>query len=224
MRRPHLLLSLIVLAFALTSCFEIIEEVDLKANGTGTYEYTLNASQSKTRLEQVMRMDSINGYRVPKRDELEEPLAKLMAQAKAVPGISNVQKVEDFDNFIFSFSCDFDDIDALNRLVKRIREETKDKRTDIPYEHFTYDEATGRYFRNGAYHISGDLDRMNEADRLIFDGATFTSIFRSDRPIETFSNAAARLSPSKTALMLRLPVIDLMKERANMGNTIQLSQ
>lgn len=216
------ILLLATLVLSLSSCFEIIEEVELHADGSGNYEYTLNLSQSRTKLDQIMRMDSINGYKVPQQDDLKKPLSELISKAQDTDGISNVNKVEDFQNYIFSFSCDFADVDALNRLVAEMRRSNNDKRTDIPDVHFSYDATARQYVRTGDYSIGGDFSKMNDADRVIFDGATFTSIFRSDIELTSFSNNNSRLSPNKKALMLRMDVLDLIHKRANMGNTIQL--
>jgi len=217
----HVFLSVFLLV-SLSSCFEIIEEVELKDNGSGSYEYTLNVSQSRTKLDQIMRLDSINGYKVPQKSDLKRPLEELIAKSKEIVGISNVAKVEDFENYIFSFSCDFKDIDALNRLVAELRRSSNDKRTDIPEIHFSYDPKSKRYIRNGNYSIQADFGKMKEADKVIFDGATFTSIFRSETELGSFSNDNARISPNKKALMLRMDVLDLVHERVSMGNTIQL--
>ncbi len=215
---------IVSLLFSLTSCFEIIEEVALNADGSGSYEYTLNVSQSRTKLDQIMRMDSINGYKVPQKTDLKEPLQELITKARSIDGISNVGKVEDFENYIFSFSCDFRNVEALNKLVAELRRANNDKRTDIPDVHFSYDAGAKRYVRNGNYSIKADLGKMKATDKVIFDGATFTSIFRSDAELTSFSNIKAKISPNKKALMLRMDVLDLINEKASMGNTIQLQQ
>lgn len=220
MKVPSLLL--ILLCISLSSCFEIIEEVDLNADGSGHYEYTINMSQSRNKLDQIMRLDSINGYRVPKKSELKKPMEELIVKANAVSGISNASKSEDLDNYIVSFECDFQDIDALNRLVTELRKGNKDLRSDIPEEHFSYSPSSKRYVRNGDYSIQADFAKVKEADKVIFDGATFTSIFRSDSELTSFSNSNAKLSPNKKALMLRMQVMDLINEKISMGNTIQL--
>ena len=219
--KVHVIFILAII-ISLTSCFEIIEEVALNSDGSGSYEYTLNVSQSRTKLDQIMRMDSINGYKVPQKTDLKEPLQKLITKAQSINGISNVGKIEDFDNYIFSFTCDFKNIESLNRLVAELRRASNDTRTDIPDIHFSYDALSKRYVRNGNYSIKGDLGKMKDADKVIFDGATFTSIFRSDAELTSFSNNNAKISPNKKALMLRIDVLDLINEKTSMGNTIQL--
>ena len=57
---------LIGLLLLLSSCFDIVEEIDLNENGSGTYGITLNLSQSKIRLSSIMLLDSSQGYKVPK--------------------------------------------------------------------------------------------------------------------------------------------------------------
>jgi hypothetical protein len=213
---------ILTLLVSLTSCFEIIEEVALNSDGSGSYEYTLNVSQSRTKLDQIMRMDSINGYKVPQKADLKEPLQELIAKAESTDGISNVSKVEDFENYIFSFSCEFKNIESLNTLVAELRRASNDKRTDIPDVHFSYNSGAKRYVRNGDYSIRGDFGKMKDTDKVIFDGATFTSIFRSDAELTSFSNNNAKISPNKKALMIRMNVLDLINEKVSMGNTIQL--
>ena len=60
-------ISFFLVFFSFTSCFEIVEEVTLKKDGSGEMSFSINLSQSKTKLNSIMLMDSINGYKVPKK-------------------------------------------------------------------------------------------------------------------------------------------------------------
>lgn len=57
----YLLSIFILLCFS--SCFQVIEEINLTKAGSGTVNLTLNLSASKTKVASVMLMDSIQGYR-----------------------------------------------------------------------------------------------------------------------------------------------------------------
>lgn len=71
---------LIISFLSITSCFEIIEEIDLKSDGTGTMTYTLNLSKSKSKLASIMLLDSINGYKVPSRADIQKGLEDIVSE------------------------------------------------------------------------------------------------------------------------------------------------
>ena len=45
----------------LSSCFQIIEEITMRNDGTGDVLLTINLSQSKTKVATVMLLDSVQG-------------------------------------------------------------------------------------------------------------------------------------------------------------------
>ena len=214
--------ALFTLALTLTSCFEVIEEFDLSADGSGSYEYTLNMSQSRTRLDQTMLLDSINGHKVPQKEDLKKPISELESRATAAKGISGIQVNEDYENYIFSFKCEFSSVSALNALVNSIQKDNKEVPGNQVLEHFTYDSSTGVFKRNGSYSLKDMYSQMRKTDRAVLEGATFTSIFRTEKEISSYSNQQSKISPSKKALMLKIGVMDMVSGDQNMGNEIQI--
>ncbi len=129
----------------LSSCFEIIEEINLNEDGSGTFVFTINLSQSKTKLASIMLMDSINNYSVPDRSEVELQMNKFLDFAKNVEGINDIEDTRDFDNFIFSIKCSFDNLATLNLLVSKIKAQYKvDPKINPDNTHFVYD-AESKY-------------------------------------------------------------------------------
>lgn len=61
--------------FLLTGCFEVREEVDLHADGSGRVTFTLNLTESKSNVANYMRLGTFNGQEVPTRQEIEEEIA-----------------------------------------------------------------------------------------------------------------------------------------------------
>ena len=57
--------------FLLTSCFDILDKVNIQADGSGDYTLILNASKSKTRITSLSKMETVNGKKVPKKSEIE---------------------------------------------------------------------------------------------------------------------------------------------------------
>lgn len=217
------ILILFIAALGLSGCFEIVEEVDLNTDGSGRYSYTLNLSQSRTNLDRIMLLDSVNGYKVPHHAEIDRAIEVFKNSAGSVEGIEEIKHTADHDNYIYSFSVSFKNVTALNKLIASVRKNNNDPLQQIPDVHFTYDEKTKRYVRNGKYPVKDEFLKLKKADKVVFDGAKFTSIFRCENEITHCSNERARIAPSKKALLLQFAVIDLINEQENMGHTIQLT-
>ena len=56
----------------LSSCFQVVEEVTLKNDGTGEMQLTVNFSQSRSKLASIMLMDSLNGYKIPSEKDIQQ--------------------------------------------------------------------------------------------------------------------------------------------------------
>ena len=111
--------------FLLGGCFEVREEIDLNTDGSGRATYTLNMSESKANLANYMRLGTVNGREVPTRQDLEEEIALLKRTLSACKGISEVRTYSDFEDFIFSFSARFDNIQNLNAALNKLVASTK---------------------------------------------------------------------------------------------------
>ena len=63
------LLSLILI---LSSCIEIIDDIKLNLDGSGTFKYNINLSSSRTKVNSIIALDSIDGRKIPSLDEIKE--------------------------------------------------------------------------------------------------------------------------------------------------------
>jgi hypothetical protein len=72
----------IILIPILSSCFEVIEEIAIKNDGTGDVVLTINLSQSKTKVASVMLLDSVQGYKVPSKQKIQQELNEAVAYLK----------------------------------------------------------------------------------------------------------------------------------------------
>ncbi|MFK7755911.1 MAG: hypothetical protein AB8B53_03145 [Flavobacteriales bacterium] len=215
-----LLFSLTIL---LTSCLEIIEEVDLKNDGSGKLSYTLNLSQSKTKINSVMLLDSINGQKIPTQAEIKLKLNEVIDLINDTDGISNVSKSLDFSNYIFKFSCDFSNPEALNRATVIVKNEYRIK---DPYansdDHYTFSSSSKTFRRKGDYQGQADLDKIKEEDLALVEKAQYTGIYRFESEIASASNTDTKISPNKKAAMLRYKAVDLATGKKQIENTITL--
>jgi len=204
----------------LSGCFEIVEQVFLKADGTGNFQLVLNLSRSKTRLNTIMKMKTINGHDVPSKEEIKNRIAEIEKTVAKTPGISSVKTSVDFDNFITSISCDFKNVARLNDVVKNIytKENASKKAPEKIYEYHA-----GVFERLNNYSFKDDYKKLSNADKEIFATANYTAVFKFESTVAGASNTQTRIAPSKKAVMLKLNALDVIHEKRSIENKINLT-
>jgi len=217
-------LLFIVLIPILSSCFEVIEEISMKNDGTGDVVLTINLSQSKTKVASVMLLDSVQGYKVPSKQKIQQELNEAVAYLRKSEGISNVKSTNDFNNYIATVSFSFKDVSNINNITKNILTQQKIKATNT--SSYTYNKATRTFSRK--YQAIGtakmEFNKLKAKDKAVFNGATYTSIYRFESPVTSSTNPASNVSKSKKAVMLKSSIMDLINGKINVSNTIQLSK
>lgn len=219
-RIPSLVFLLIALLFS--SCFDIIEELDLNSDGSGHFELTINCSESKTKIASIMMMDQIKGYKIPSEKAVEEAISRIENLAKDQEGIHSVIKTVDFEEYITSISLDFDHIDSLNVLIKKAIIQESDESISLDGNHFEWLARTGELKRFGDYILVKENMPIEQEYRPSLDQAEYVCISRFDQDILNSLNENSRISPSKKAVMNRYSVLDLLERKAQINNTITL--
>ncbi len=209
--------------FLLSSCFQVVEEVTLKNDGTGEMQLTVNFSQSKSKLASIMLMDSLNGHKIPSEKNIQEFMTETVDYLKKSKGISNVKKTLDLKNYIATVNFSFKDLSDINGLTRKLLEKEKGK---APVNSYVFEKATGQVKRVYQYSpaMKKEYDKLKPKDRELFKTAGFTSIFRFDKAIASSTNKTAKVSPSGKAVMINSTALGLIFGSANISNTIQLSK
>ena len=212
------LLLLIPLLF-LTSCFDILDKVNLKADGSGEYTIILNASKSKTRLASISKMETINGKKVPKRPEIESKINEAARIFKATPGISNVKTSIDFDNYIIKLSCNFKKIENINAGLEQLKAKNILGKM-IPTQIYSQNLEKKTFIRNKVNTFKSDYDKMSKADKEVFNDAKYTSVMQFENTVKSQTNNSYLLSPNKKAVKLEANVLDLIFQKKQLQNII----
>ena len=205
----------------LTTCFDIIDKISLKADGSGEYSVILNASKSKTRLQSISKMESINGKKVPKKSEIENKVNQASSVFKSVSGISNVKTSLDFDNFIIKLSCNFKKIENINSGLEQLKAKNIIGKT-IPTQLYKQNVAEKTFIRNKIGSYKNDYDKLSKADKEVFGDATYTSILQFENVIRSQTNNSYTVSPNKKAIKLNGNILDLILQKKQIQNTILL--
>lgn len=202
----------------LVSCFDIIDKVNVKADGTGEYTVILNASKSKTRLASISKMETVNGKKVPKKSEIENKINEASRIFKATPGISNVKTSVDFDNYVIKLSCNFKKIENINAGLEQLKAKNILGKM-IPTQ--IYSQNVGKSFtRNKINTFKTDYDKMSTADKEVFNNAKYTSVLQFENTIKSQTNSSYLLSPNKKAVKLEANVLDFILQKKQIQNTI----
>ena len=223
-RRRHLIYVLLFPACLLfSSCFQIIEEITIKSDGSGTVTLTANLSESRNKLASVMLLDSINGHKVPSKQDIRKELEESVKTLRTIKGISQVSHTLDFDRYIATIRFSFDQVTNLNDITSLIFEKLKIKSANN--SSYAYHSASKTFNRYYTYEpkAKSEYNKLKQTDKEVFQNATYTSIYRFDDPVLTQTNGKAKISASKKAVMLQCQVLDLIDGKQNISNSIQLA-
>lgn len=222
--RQAFYLCLALMPLLLTSCFEIIEDVTLNKDGSGQMKLTLNLSQSSTKLSAIMMMDSIQGYKVPDRAGITEQLQEAADWLRTQKGIGDVNQSVNFNDYIAVISFSFRNVNDINHLPQKLLEQYKVK-TKLSAT-YAYDPDHAKFARRYTYsnEVKEQFSRLKERDREVLKAASYVSIFRFEKSINSFSNKGAKLSKNQQAIMQRFPLSDLISGKADISNEIHLSK
>lgn len=214
--------TLILCSLSLTSCFEIIEEIKLFRNGSGEVVLTFNLSQSKTRVASVMLLVSINGYKVPSKKDINHELNAITNNLRNSTGISKVNSNVDFNNYIATISFSFKEVSNINNVFKNIlaRQDIQVPNQNL-YSFNANNQVFIRKYQSDRNTISS-FNKLKKEDKEVFKNAQFTSITRFEQSVKSVNNKSAIVSKSKKAVMLKANMMDLIYDKSNISNQIQL--
>ena len=213
-------IPLLCFVFLFQSCFEVIEEVKMKDDGSGHFNFVINFSQSKTKINSVLKMDKINGYDIPSKDEIKKEASRLEELAQNTTGISNVKTNIDLTNYIFVVDLDFQKISNLNAVFLKLKNSKKIDPT-ITTDYFTFGDK--KFVRSQKVPIKALYDKLKKTDKEVFENAKYTSVYKFDSTIKSFSNKNATPSKSKKAIKLNGSVINVINGSEKIENTITLN-
>jgi hypothetical protein len=204
------------------SCFEIIEQVFLKKDGSGDFQLVLNLSKSKTRLNSIIKMKTINGHEVPEKYEIKNKIVEIEKTVSKTAGLSNVKTNVDFDNYIANISFNFNKVSQVNDAVKNVYDKENGK-GKTPENIYDYNKTGSLFTRLNLYSFKDEYKKLSNADKEVFATAIYTSIFKFEASISAVSNKETKISPSKKAVMLKLNALDIITGKRSVENKITLT-
>lgn len=204
----------------LSSCFDITEDITLNNDGSGIATVIINLSQSKDNISSYVDAGEINGNKLPSIAEIEEKMAELITEANQLDGISNVESISDFDDYVFTFKCDFENVYALNDAINIMADKYNESGQPTIFED-NYGFDVSSFYRYFNYPIPDlDFEKLGTMEKFLMDTATFTGVYRFEDAIDKCSNTSARISKSGKSTMIKATIAQLVKKQISLENEV----
>jgi hypothetical protein len=211
-----------ICCLSLSSCFELIEQLEFKKNGTGNLQVVLNMSRSRTRINSILKMKSINGRDVPSKAEISNRVTDLERTIAGIPGITQAKSTIDFENYIITLRCNFTQVQQLNSIAKKIREKENTPAPVGNEQVYAYNAAAKMFSRINKYFVKKDYEKLSNADKEVFATAEYTALYKFEQNVSSTTNKDSRISANKKAVMLKHPMLDIINNKKTIENNIIL--
>lgn len=213
---------LLFISVSLTSCFEIIEDVTVHKNGSGTYKFIVNLSQSKNQIDKIRTQDSILQYKVPTTAVIDGKISEVKTKLQGIDGISNVTIKQDHTNYIYNLSCDFKNVSSLNNAVHSIWK-TYDKKAPAALTLYSYEN--GVFKRNAN---NSEVDHLSQSANTqiieMLQKSDYTVICRFDTTVTNGNAMNYTTSPSKKAVLYKHDIWSTIAIKGKSNNNITVGQ
>jgi hypothetical protein len=224
MKKYLLLLFVFLSTLLFSSCFEILEELQLNDNGTGTFSLTINMSESKVKLNSMMMLDSFQGHKIPKKADIQKQLSHIRNKVNNILGISATQTNFDHNEYVGNIKFNFTNVQQVHTAMKVIMDEYKIANYSIPnYQYHTQSKTLSRTFTTQAKTIA-QYNKLKKEDKEIFQKAKFTSIFRFNKEVSTSNNALSKISKNRKAVMQQTNLHSIITNTTQINNNITLDK
>lgn len=208
----------VILLFS--NCFELREEVNVKEDGTGDLKLIINLSESKENVKKYLGSGDASGLAIPSQDNIDKILNHINVVVQGVKGLSEVETKSNYNDYVFTVSANFDNIEAVNQAVTNVSKQLSYLFVP-PLESKNYSYSENQFVRHFDYPISADEYKdLPSMQRYVMESARAVSIYRFGKSIREYSNTKATLSPSGKAIMLEAKIGELASGAATFENQI----
>ena len=202
--------SLLLLCILVTSCFQVTEKINHKADQSGDYSLVIDFSDSWIKTRAAIMLGEVDGEKIPSEAEMKQKLAQFRTDASKIKGASKISTSYDFSNYVFKLNFTYNSIETLNAVLNTIDKETK-------LDHFK--ESNGKFERIASYPIPEKLKEKKDKKEDLQE-AKITAVYNFDKEVKTVQNANSKLSKSKKTVFLKHNVWNVLNDNSLMNNTI----
>ncbi len=214
---------LMLIFFACSSCIELVDDLTINFDGSGNLKYTINLSSSKVKINSIFAVDTLNGKRVPKKEEIKNKVKVFKKVLLNQQGIDKVEISENYEEYIFKCSIDFSDVFCLQDAIN-IARDSIERVKNYKFREFNWVDWNEKSLTRSIPEINYfQENKIDSKDKELLKSGTYTSITRFNNEIESFTNPIGKISKSKKAYMMRTDMNSLIENEKLLETKIQLS-
>lgn len=206
----------VICLLSTTSCVSFLEKVFFRADGSGTYSFSVDLTSMLNMAE--MAGEEMNADQLMKELKMDEN--GTMTKLEAIDGVSNVRPAFDKETKMISMVFDFENIDALNRGISTYLHDST-KTEVVQHEIFTMKGSSIE--RKNINLIMDTLQKSLEessADgeidmsfaKMMFSDMFYAVEIETEQKIKSFSNEEYEQNGDNTISWKTFPFNDLDKK------------
>ena len=216
--------AILACLFGFTGCLEIIDDISINKDGTGTFKYAVNLSSSKVKINSYLALDSLNGVKVPSRDEISTRVEKVVQSLRGQEGISELTFDSDYDQYIFKLQLNFTSVEALQTAIQTVikSESNKNELEELDGNWLQFQDQ--QFTRSVPRIAIAKIKNMRASEVAALKQGSYMCISRFNAEIASFDNDSAKVSKNKTAIMIRTDPYSLIQNTTLLDNKIYLQE
>jgi hypothetical protein len=207
-------LAIVAMSISMQSCVEIIEEITVKEDRSGTMSLSAGLSGVNSLLGLIGSFANIAPL-----DDIEGEVEIIISKLKAQEGISNVRfsKIKSRGNYALSF--DFKDSKSLNNALYAVSDQQKKF-----FQPSFYKIKKNKYQRRNMTNWANMLlekEKENLPDEAIFELVEYKAIVNVPRPATHVKADDAIVSKNKKTISTKNFVSDILDNRIDTGMKVK---
>jgi len=214
LRKIILIFGIAILSFSMQSCIEIVEEVAVNEDKSGSFSLSVGLNGANSLFGLIGSF-----VELPELDGIEREIEIIVNKLKAQEGISNVRfsKIKSGGNYALSF--DFMDSKSLNKALYAVNNEEK-KFFQPSFYKITGSKYQRKNITNWAKMLL-EKEKDNLPDEAIFELMEYEAIVHIPSPATRVKADDAKLSSDKKTVSTRNFISDILDERIDTGMKVK---
>ncbi|MBL7827317.1 MAG: hypothetical protein JNJ57_11840 [Saprospiraceae bacterium] len=209
----------IITACFLSGCFNIVEEITINKDGSGTYSYSIDGSEIKKMVEGFARnqpkkpeADSSAQQSIPSASDPDSnKMERAIRHISSMPGISNAKSLFDSTQMRFGYAFDFDHLDHMVEAIKTgtaelamglWNEESKIEQTKKQflrtYGSDSFQDALMELFAKKGAEEGREISGMEGILKMMLGSMSLKQVYHfPDRKVKNCNHPMAKISKDK---------------------------
>ncbi len=225
MQKKFWLLLITCFSMSLSGCLDVLEEITLKKDGSGTFVNKMDASKAAEMITTLSALDSTGQMGAQMKFTFDSIFDAEWHKYKMIAGISNI-KIDTSQPFIYQVSMDFENINALNTAMIAGKEDIEALKNLFTFEKGLFerkDHMAG--FDLGKISGENDSDESTkEMTRNLIKEMTYSIVYNLPYAVKSMTHSSATLTDDKKTVRLKCSFLDLMDKKIGIGNKIVLKK